>query len=297
MKKPSLYCTLLLAFGIGCLPLFSAGNAETNTDTHTLSDKSSMKTDSDTVSAREDPKKTADGGKDKPSPNSAQLEKKDDAAALHKEAVGKPDTAPEYGGDNAGTEKKEDGVGEDGKESPDEPKKNDEVKTPEVSFASIQNKGLTVAEGNKWYYENFDRLGRSAFAVVYEKDVEIEKTVWSYHGESRHPSEKNTYHTDGRETVRYDEAGRTLLIETYNKKGKLLSTTENTYNDKGKLIMQLVTAGKNTDKSVWDFVGDKAVSQTKYRNGKKTAFIELHSATRIVHLYVDDKEVLVTEEK
>ena len=55
--------------------------------------------------------------------------------------------------------------------------------------------------------------------------------------------------------------------------------------------------GKNTDRSVWEFAGDKAVTQTKYRNGKKTAFIELHSTPHIVHLYVDDKEVYVGEEQ
>ena len=82
------------------------------------------------------------------------------------------------------------------------------------------------------------------------------------------------------------------------RKGKrLTSKTENVYNSGGKLIEQTITAGKNTDKSVWGVVKDKAVSQTKYRNGKKTAFIELHTEPHIVHLYIDDKEVFVGEEQ
>ena len=63
------------------------------------------------------------------------------------------------------------------------------------------------------------------------------------------------------------------------------------------MIEQTITALKNTDRSVWEFVGDKAVTQTKYRNGKKIAFIELHRTPHIVHLYVDDKEVYVGEEQ
>ena len=60
---------------------------------------------------------------------------------------------------------------------------------------------------------------------------------------------------------------------------------------------QTVTVGKNTDKSVWDFAGDKAVSQTKYRNGNKIAFIELHAEPHIIHLYFDGKEVFIGEEQ
>ena len=87
-----------------------------------------------------------------------------------------------------------------------------------------------------------------------------------------------------------------MTIERY--KGKTLtSKTENVYNSDGKLIEQTITAGKNTDKSVWVFAGDKAISQTKYRNGKKTALIELGNIPHIIHLYVDDKEVYVGEEQ
>ncbi|WP_230974333.1 hypothetical protein [Treponema vincentii] len=87
-----------------------------------------------------------------------------------------------------------------------------------------------------------------------------------------------------------------MTIERYEGKN-LISKTENTYNDSDKLIEQTITAGKNSDRSVWEFAGDKAVTQTKYRDGKKTAFIELGSTPHIVHLYVDDKEVYVGEEQ
>ena len=76
----------------------------------------------------------------------------------------------------------------------------------------------------------------------------------------------------------------------------MASKTENVYNSGGKLIEQTVTAGKNIDRSVWEFAGGTAVSQTKYRNGKKTAFIELNTTPHIVHLYMDGKEVYVGEE-
>ena len=167
--------------------------------------------------------------------------------------------------------------------------------TADLSFASIHNKGLTVADGNKWYYENFDRQGRPSFAVLYENGTALEKTEWQYKGNTRHPAQKRIVRPADSEIFRYDEEGRELSIELYTGK-TLTSKTENVYNGGGKLIEQTVTAGKNIERSVWEFSEGTAVSQTKYRNGKKTAFIELDTTPHIVHLYMDDKEVYVGAE-
>lgn len=179
-------------------------------------------------------------------------------------------------------------VGTDGKET-------ESGKAADVSFASIHSKGLTVADGNKWYYESFDRQGRSSFAVLYNDGTAVEKTEWAYKGRARHPTKKKILRTDSSEIFCYDDDGRELSIEQYEQK-TLTSKTENIYNGGGKLIEQTITAGKNIDKSVWEFDGDKAISQTKYRNGKKTALIELDNTPHIIHLYIDDKEVYVGEE-
>ena len=168
--------------------------------------------------------------------------------------------------------------------------------TADLSFASIHNKGLTVADGNKWYYENFDRQGRPSFAVLYENGTALEKTEWQYKGNTRHPAQKRIVRPADSEIFRYDEEGRELSIELYTGK-TLTSKTENVYNGGGKLIEQTITAGKNIERSVWEFSEGTAVSQTKYRNGKKNAFIELDTTPHIVHLYMDDKEVYVGEEQ
>jgi hypothetical protein len=167
--------------------------------------------------------------------------------------------------------------------------------TADLTFASIHNKGLTVADGNKWYYENFDRQGRPSFAVLYENGTALEKTEWQYKGNTRHPAQKRIVRPADSEIFRYDEEGRELSIELYTGK-TLTSKTENVYNGGGKLIEQTITAGKNIERSVWEFSEGTAVSQTKYRNGKKTAFIELDTTPHIVHLYMDDKEVYVGAE-
>ena len=167
--------------------------------------------------------------------------------------------------------------------------------TADLTFASIHNKGLTVADGNKWYYENFDRQGRPSFAVLYENGTALEKTEWQYKGNTRHPAQKRIVRPADSEIFRYDEEGRELSIELYTGE-TLTSKTENVYNGGGKLIEQTVTAGKNIERSVWEFSEGTAVSQTKYRNGKKTAFIELDTTPHIVHLYMDDKEVYVGAE-
>ena len=167
--------------------------------------------------------------------------------------------------------------------------------TADLTFASIHSKGLTVADGNKWYYENFDRQGRPSFAVLYENGTALEKTEWQYKGNTRHPAQKRIVRPADSEIFRYDEEGRELSIELYTGK-TLTSKTENVYNGGGKIIEQTVTAGKNIERSVWEFSEGTAVSQTKYRNGKKTAFIELDTTPHIVHLYMDDKEVYVGAE-
>ena len=167
--------------------------------------------------------------------------------------------------------------------------------TADLTFASIHSKGLTVADGNKWYYENFDRQGRPSFAVLYENGTALEKTEWQYKGNTRHPAQKRIVRPADSEIFRYDEEGRELSIELYTGE-TLTSKTENVYNGGGKLIEQTVTAGKNIERSVWEFSEGTAVSQTKYRNGKKTAFIELDTTPHIVHLYMDDKEVYVGAE-
>lgn len=167
--------------------------------------------------------------------------------------------------------------------------------TADLTFASIHNKGLTVADGNKWYYENFDRQGRPSFAVLYENGTALEKTEWQYKSNTRHPAQKRIVRPADSEIFRYDEEGRELSIELYTGE-TLTSKTENVYNGGGKLIEQTVTAGKNIERSVWEFSEGTAVSQTKYRNGKKTAFIELDTTPHIVHLYMDDKEVYVGAE-
>lgn len=179
-------------------------------------------------------------------------------------------------------------IGTDGKET-------ESGRAADVSFASIHSKGLTVADGNKWYYESFDRQGRSSFAVLYNDGTAVEKTEWAYKGRARHPTKKKILRTDSSEIFCYDDDGRELSIEQYEQK-TLTSKTENIYNGGGKLIEQTITAGKNIDKLVWEFDGDKAISQTKYRNGKKTALIELDNTPHIIHLYIDDKEVYVGEE-
>ena len=132
--------------------------------------------------------------------------------------------------------------------------------------------------------------------MLYEDGTAIEKTVWTYQGAARYPEQKKILRKESSEIFRYNEKGKELTIERYEGKN-LASKTENVYNAADKLIEQTITAGKNIDRSVWEFVDDKAITQTKYRNGKKTAFIELHSTPHIVHLYIDDKEVYVGEEQ
>ena len=289
MKRLAL-CCLLLTVGLLCRsPLAAAGKTEA-TDTPRPVEK---------MKPTDEPNQS--GEKQQESPDTAQTSKVGNAAGSTQMEDIPADTAPadtpqaekvsaetaKSAATNGGTASPADGT--DGKEG-------ENGEPVDSTFASIHSKGLAVADGNKWYYEGFDRQGRSAFGVLYEDGAAIEKTVWTYQGAARYPEQKKILRKESSEIFRYNEKGKELTVERYEGK-TLASKTENVYNAADKLIEQTITAGKNTDRSVWEFVGDKAVTQTKYRNGKKTAFIELHSTPHIVHLYVDDKEVYVGEEQ
>ncbi|MGP1576057.1 MAG: hypothetical protein ACTTH7_00960 [Treponema sp.] len=168
---------------------------------------------------------------------------------------------------------------------------------PDYSVGSISQTGLIVAEENRWYYEEFDLLGRPLIAVLFDKEIELETIHWKYEGKSHHPVGKTTV-TAGKteENIRYDAAGNIILIEHYDAQKKLLEKTENSYDSHNHLVQQIVFNGQHHDKTVWEYTKDKAVSQTKYRNDEKTAFIELLDEKRIIHVFVDGKEVFVTEE-
>ena len=284
MKRLAL-CCLLLTIGLLCRsPLVAAGKTESK-DTPRPAEK--MKpTDEPNQAGEKQPESpdTVHTAQDGNAAGSAQTE--EIAADTTQTEKVSAETA-KSAATNSGTASPADGT--DGK-------KDENSEPVDSTFASIHSKGLAVADGNKWYYEGFDRQGRSAFGVLYEDGTTIEKTVWTYQGAARYPEQKKILRKESSEIFRYNEKGKELTIERYEGKN-LASKTENVYNAADKLIEQTITAGKNTNRSVWEFVGDKAVTQTKYRNGKKTAFIELHSTPHIVHLYIDDKEVYVGEEQ
>jgi len=284
MKRLAL-CCLLLTVGLLCRsPLVAAGKTE-STDTPRPAEK---------MKPTDVPNQA--GEKQQESPDTAQTSKVENAAgsAQTEEIPADTTQAEKVSAETAksaatNSETASPAAGTGGK-------KGENGEPVDSTFASIHSKGLAVADGNKWYYESFDRQGRSAFGVLYEDGAAIEKTVWTYQGAARYPEQKKILRKESSEIFRYNEKGKELTVERYEGK-TLASKTENVYNAADKLIEQTITAGKNTDRSVWEFVGDKAVTQTKYRNGKKTAFIELHSTPHIVHLYVNDKEVYVGEEQ
>ena len=289
MKRLAL-CCFLLTIGLLCRsPLVAAGKTESK-DTPRPAEK---------MKPTDVPNQA--GEKQQESPDTAQTSKVENAVGSAQTEEIPADTAsvdtPQAEKVSAETAKSAATNSETASPADGTDGKKDENGEPvDSTFASIHSKGLAVADGNKWYYEGCDRQGRSAFGVLYEDGTAIEKTVWTYQGAARYPEQKKILRKESSEIFRYNEKGKELTIERYEGKN-LASKTENVYNAADKLIEQTITAGKNTDRSVWEFVGDKAVTQTKYRNGKKTAFIELHSTPHIVHLYIDDKEVYVGEEQ
>ncbi len=173
-----------------------------------------------------------------------------------------------------------------------------EEKKKDALYSSIQDNSLMLADGNRWYYEGFDPRGRVVFTVLYEGDKELERMTRRYESSaSVYPVEQTIVAGETKEIIRYTPSGKELRIEKYGKDKKVIEKTENTYDSDDNLIVQVHTEGAVIEKTVWKFLKGTAVSQLKYRNGEKTAFIELKKGKRIVHIYKNDKEVFVTEEK
>lgn len=165
-------------------------------------------------------------------------------------------------------------------------------------FSSIQMNGLTVANGNRWYFEEYDEYGNIIGKISYDNNKMIFKSNIEYDNGKK----KSEMLTERKKITKisYNDKGVEISREEYqNKKGQLgksLNAVSNVYNDNGKIKEEVKTENGITVRRVYEYEKDKKVSETIYENDIKTIFIEYKEEKKIVHIFDEGLEINVFEE-
>ncbi|QEJ98215.1 hypothetical protein [Treponema phagedenis] len=175
--------------------------------------------------------------------------------------------------------------------------KKEALKTNKLSgFSSIEDTGLTLADNDTWYYEEFDSLGRPSLAVLYSGANLAEKTEWKYESESLYPYSQTVTKDKQHVMTKYSAAGFLILKEVYNADKGLEQKIENTYNAKNELVSREETKGDVLYRREWTYEKGKKKSEIVYRNTVLQARIYFFDSYKMVHVYENDKEILKLKE-
>lgn len=181
------------------------------------------------------------------------------------------------------------------KESEDIPEENDEEE--DDGFYSIQNSGLTICYGDRWFFEKLNEDGKPVLSVLYEKDKLIEKKQYIYKDGYQESCEISL--EDRFIKIKYNEKKLETEKTVYYIDGKTeLEKNIYTYNEKNLLVEAFQKKDDDEFLSTFEYgPDDKKQSQTDYKNGNKISFIEYKTGKRIIHLFEYGKEVGVLEEE
>lgn len=169
----------------------------------------------------------------------------------------------------------------------------------ETEFSSIQSGGLTLANGDSWYFEEYDESGNVISTVSYNKKKLISKSQFEYNEEGKKLSAtltepkkiiKLTFNDKG------EEIGRTEYKKRRGQIGDIYSSHQKIYDDEGRLQEETTTENGITKKKVYTYNGKKMATETIFENDVKTLFIEYQEDTKIIHIFDGEVELSVFEE-
>lgn len=184
----------------------------------------------------------------------------------------------------------------------DAPKENkkDEVKTnEETEFSSIQSGGLTLANGESWYFEEYDENGNIVSIVSYNKKKLLSKSQFEYNNEGKKISATLT---EPKKIIKLafndkgEEIGRTEYKKRKGQIGEVYSSYQKNYDTEGRLQEERTIEQGITKRKVYTYNGKKIISETIFENDVKTLFIEYREKVKIVHIFDGEVELSVFEE-
>ncbi len=171
--------------------------------------------------------------------------------------------------------------------------------TNDFEFFSIQASGLTIADGDVWYFEEYDENGNIISTVSYRQEKMLSKSSIEYYNNKK----VGAVFVDPKKIikVKYDSKGSEIKREEFrNKKGetgKILLSYNNVYGGDGRLKEETYIENGVEIRKVYAYKNGEKVTETVYENGSKTIFIEYRDSLKLVHLFDKDTEVSVFEEE
>ncbi len=178
--------------------------------------------------------------------------------------------------------------------------KKDEVKTSEeTEFSSIQSGGLTLANGDSWYFEEYDENGNIVSIVSYNKKKLLSKSQFEYNNEGKKISATLT---EPKKIIKLafndkgEEIGRTEYKKRKGQIDEVYSSYQKNYDTEGRLQEERTIEQGITKRKVYTYNGKKIISETIFENDVKTLFIEYREKVKIVHIFDGEVELSVFEE-
>lgn len=172
-------------------------------------------------------------------------------------------------------------------------------KEEDLEFASIQVSGLTVANGDEWYFEEYDESGNVIGTISYAKEKMLSKSSIEYNDGKRI---KATF-IEPKKIIKvsYDEKGAEIAREEFkNRKGdigKSLLSYGNIYDENGRIKEEVKVENGLEIRKVYTYENEKRTTEAIYENGVKTIFVEYKASSKIVHIFDGETEVSVFEEE
>ena len=178
-------------------------------------------------------------------------------------------------------------------------KKDETQDKEETEFSSIQSSGLTLANGDRWYFEEYDENGNIVSIVSYNKKKLLSKSQFEYNEEGKKLSATFTEPKKIIKLIFNDkgmEVGRAEYKKRKGQMGEVYSSHENIYDEKGRLQEEKTTENGITTKKVYTYSNKKMTTETVFENDVKTLFIEYKEDVKIVHIFDGEVELSVFEE-
>ena len=188
----------------------------------------------------------------------------------------------------------ENAIQKDTKEKTDEPKE-----AEETEFSSIQSSGLTLANGDNWYFEEYDQNGNIISVASYNKKKLLSKSQFEYNENGK---KIGATFTEQKRIVKLTfndkgvEIGRSEYKKRKGEAGDIYLSEQKSYDETGRLQEETITENGITTRRLYTYDGKKLATETVFENDMKTLFIEYQEKIRIVHIFDDEVELSVFEE-
>jgi len=174
-----------------------------------------------------------------------------------------------------------------------------DTEAPEFSvFSSIQVNGLTIGNGSRWYFEEYDEEGNVVSSASYDRRKMIEESSIEY--------------SEGKKVAAVFKDMKMIVKVKYNNKGvevereefesnrgeigKMLNSSKGVYDEAGNLLEETKVENGVTKRYVYTYNKKEKATETVYEDDKQVLFVEYGEGSKTVHVFNEGEEVAVFNE-